>query len=116
LPVLTIEKNGKGVIDIDTVKGCTLGMTARPETGCYGECYAAKMAKWYGIDFATSVGRQFMGREHRDTLIRRLLTFRETWYRIGTFGDPCHDWKHTIAVIRALRWAKKTAVIIHERA
>ena len=27
LPVITIEKNGKGVIDIDTVKGCTLGMS-----------------------------------------------------------------------------------------
>ena len=112
LPVLTIEKNGKGVIDIDTVKGCTLGMRARPGVGCYSECYAAKTAKRYGIDFSTSVSRQFMGREHRDTLIKKLLTFPETWYRIGTFGDPCHDWKHTIAVIRALRWAKKTAVII----
>lgn len=112
LPVITIEKNGKGVIDVDTVKGCTLGMRARPGGGCYDECYAAKTAKRYGIDFATSVSRQFMGREHRDTLIKRLLTFPETWYRIGTFGDPCHDWTHTIAVIRALRWAKKTAVII----
>ena len=112
LPVITIERNRKGVIDVDTVKGCTLGMTARPGVGCYGECYAAKTAKWYGIDFTKSVSRQFMGREHRDTLIKKLLTFPETWYRIGTFGDPCHDWKHTVAVIRALRWAKKTAVII----
>lgn len=112
LPVITIERNGKGVIDVDTVKGCTLGMNARPGVGCYGECYAAKTAKRYGIDFATSVSREFMGREHRDALIKKLLTFPETWYRIGTFGDPCHDWRHTIAVIRALRWAKKTAVII----
>lgn len=112
LPVITIERNGKGVIDVDTVKGCTFGMRARPGVGCYGECYAAKTAKRYGIDFATSVSRQFMGREHRDTLIKKLLTFPESWYRIGTFGDPCHDWKHTIAIIRALRWAKKTAVII----
>lgn len=112
LPVITIERNGKGVIDVDTVKGCTLGMRARPGTGCYGECYAAKTAKRYGIDFSVSVGRQFMGREHRDSLIKKLLTFPETWYRIGTFGDPCHDWTHTVAIIRALRWAKKTAVII----
>lgn len=112
LPVITIERNGKGVIDVDTVKGCTLGMNARPGTGCYGECYAAKTAKRYGINFATSVSRQFMGREHRDSLIKKLLTFPESWYRIGTFGDPCHDWTHTIAVIRALRHAKKTAVII----
>ena len=112
LPVITIERNGKGVIDVDTVKGCTLGMNARPGVGCYDECYAAKTAKRYGIDFSTSVSRQFMGREHRDTLIKQLNTFPETWYRIGTFGDPCHDWKHTIAVIRALRFSKKTAVII----
>ena len=110
--VITIERNGKGVIDVDTVKGCSFGMKARPRGGCYDECYAAKTAKRYGLDFNTSVSRQFMGREHRDTLIKKLNTFPESWYRIGTFGDPCHDWKHTVAVIRALRWAKKTAIII----
>ena len=110
--VLTVSENGKGVIDIDTVKGCTLGMAAYPDGGCYGECYAAKTAALYGFDFAASVGRQFHGREHRDTLIKRLLDMSGAWYRVGTAGDPCHDWKHTIAIIQALRFAGKVAVIV----
>ena len=73
-PILTITENGKGVLDVDTVKGCTLGMKAHPDGGCYGECYAYKNAHTYGKDFHTSVSRQFIGREHKGTLmkIRRL--------------------------------------------
>jgi hypothetical protein len=110
--VLTISENGKGVLDVDTVKGCTEGMRAYPDGGCYGECYAAKTANQYGIDFATSVDRQIYGREHRGTLTAMLRDAKASWYRIGTAGDPSHNWKHTIAVIQALRFAGKPAVII----
>ena len=110
--LLTVDKNGKGVLDVDTVKGCTMGMRAYPDGGCYGECYAAKTATRYGIDFTKSVSRQFAGREHRDALIKLMLKMPDQWYRVGTAGDPCHDWTHTIAVMRALRWTKKTPVII----
>jgi hypothetical protein len=110
--ILTVCVNRKGVIDVDTVKGCTLGMLNYPIDGCYGECYAVKNARRCGIDFSESVTRQFSGREHRDTLVRHMLTLPGSWYRVGTAGDPCHDWTHTIAVIRALRWTKKTAVVI----
>ncbi len=112
LPVLTVAMNSKGVLDIDTVKGCAAGMRAYPGTGCYGECYAAKIAARYGIDFTKSVSRQFMDREHRDTLVRHIQKFPAKWYRVGVAGDPCHDWKHTIAVLRSLRWTGKTPVII----
>jgi hypothetical protein len=112
LPWLTMVENRKGVLDVDTVKGCTLGVRAYPKGGCYGECYAAKTAARYGIDFSTSVSRQFCGREHRDTLVKHMLPLPAKWYRVGTAGDPCHDWTHTIAVLRALRWTKKTAVVI----
>src|SRR5678809_1220036 len=44
LPILTATENQKGVLDVDTVKGCTLGMQAQPSGGCYGECFAAKTA------------------------------------------------------------------------
>jgi len=110
--VLTAVRNGKGVIDVDTVKGCTAGMTARPNGGCYGECYAAKTAARYGIDFTVSVKRKILEREHLGTLITLLQTFPETWYRIGVAGDPCHDWRHTLVVVRALRHAGKVPVII----
>jgi hypothetical protein len=110
---LTVSVNRKGVIDVDTVKGCTLGMRAYPETGCYGECYARKIALRNGIAFNVSISREFMDwREHRDTCIKQLLDQPAIWYRIGVMGDPCHDWDHTVAVVTALRHARKTAVII----
>lgn len=111
-PVLTITENLKGVVDVDTVKGCTLGTRAYPDGGCYGECYAYKNAKRYGIDFTKSVSRQWCGLWHRTTLLKLMLSHKASWYRIGTAGDPCHDWTHTIAIIRDFRWAKKTPVII----
>ena len=111
-PVLTVVENRKGVLDVDTVKGCTLGMKAYPGGGCYGECYAAKTAARYGIDFSTSVSRQFCGLWHRMTLIKLMIAHRSSWYRVGTAGDPCHDWTHTVSVLRDFRWAKKTPVII----
>jgi hypothetical protein len=110
--VLTVSENRKGVLDVDTVKGCTLGMRAYPQGGCYGECYAAKGAARYGIDFSTSVGRQFCDILHRSTIIKLMMTYPTTWYRVGTAGDPCHNWTHTIAILRELRWTRKTPVII----
>jgi hypothetical protein len=34
------------------------------------------------------------------------------WYRIGTAGDPCHDWDHTVAIVNALWHVHKVPVII----
>jgi hypothetical protein len=110
--VLTARLNGKGVLDVDTVKGCMVGMKNYPNGGCYGECYAYKTAHRYGIDFSQSVSRKFIGREHLNTITRIMNKISMTWYRIGTAGDPCHDWDNTITVINALRHTKKTAVII----
>jgi len=111
-PVLTVVENRKGVLDVDTVKGCSLGMAAYPNGGCYGECYAYKNAHQYGINFSLSVDRQFMGREHKGTLIKIMIQHPAQWYRIGTAGDPCHNWKHTVAIINALWHVHKIPVII----
>ena len=109
---ITAQVNDKGCMDVDTVKGCTMGM-ADKEGGCYHECYAAKIANRYGIDFGTSVKRGFVDRwQHRDIIVRQLRAHNASWYRIGVMGDPSHEWDHTIAVIRNLRPAEKTAVII----
>lgn len=110
---LTASINLKGVIDVDTVKGCTLGMNARPDAGCYDDCYAQRIAARYGIAFEQSVNRGFVDQyQHRDAIVRQLRAFPATWYRIGVMGDPCHDWQHTLNVIRHLRPAEMTAVII----
>jgi len=110
--VITVSQNRKGVLDVDTVKGCTMGMAAYPKGGCYGECYAYKNARTYGFDFTVSVSRQFMGREHKGTLIKSMNTCAVGWYRIGTAGDPCHDWKHTVAISWALWHTHKVPVIV----
>jgi len=111
-PFLTVSENRKGVLDVDTVKGCMLGMNAYPNGGCYGECYAAKNAALYGFYFTKSICRQLVSQWHRSTLTKVMLSFPQKWYRIGTAGDPCHDWTHTIAILRALRWTNKIPVII----
>jgi hypothetical protein len=114
LPILTVVENLKGVIDVDTVKGCSFGMKHYPNGGCYGECYAHKNAIRYGMDFSTSVTRRISGREHRGTLNGIMNQSQATWFRIGVSGDPCHDWENTLTVCRAFRYeyTKKTAVII----
>jgi hypothetical protein len=111
LPILTAVENQKGVLDVDTVKGCTLGMRAYPETGCYGECYAKKIAARYGIDFTTSVSRKLTPWSRR-TVFFAIRDFPASWYRIGTAGDPCHDWANTVEVCEAMKATGKIPVII----
>jgi hypothetical protein len=111
LPILTATENQKGVLDVDTVKGCTLGMRRYPDGGCYGECYAQKTAHQYGIDFSVSVSRKIDLRTW-DAVFCAVRDFRASWYRIGTAGDPCHDWDNTLEVCEALRPTGKVPVII----
>lgn len=111
LPILTVSENQKGVLDVDTVKGCTIGMQARPVGGCYGECYAAKTAHRYGIDFSVSVSRKLMPWD-RNEIFFTVKNYYASWYRIGTAGDPCHDWDNTLEVCEFLQPTGKTPVII----
>lgn len=111
-PVLTATENRKGVLDVDTVKGCICGMAAYPGGGCYGECYARKTAAMYGIDFSTSVPRKLFGAQHTNNIRSAVADHKATWYRVGTFGDPCHDWENTLSVCEALRFTNKTPVIV----
>jgi len=111
LPVLTAVENQKGVLDVDTVKGCTLGMRARPDGGCYGECYANKTAERYGIDFTVSVSRKLTP-WNRTTIFCTVRDHPAYWYRIGTAGEPCHDWDNTLEVCEYLQAAGKIPVII----
>jgi hypothetical protein len=111
LPILTITENGKGVIDCDTVKGCSCGLAKYPDGGCYGECYAYKAAKRYGIDFSVSISRKLLNSRF-SRCFDYIKNHPSAWYRIGVSGDPCHDWENTISVCEAFRNAGKTPVII----
>ena len=110
-PVLTAHKNGKGCLDVDTVKGCTLGMKAYPMGGCYSECYAYKNSIRYGFDFGVSVSRRLRPGSRADVF----CTVRDHaagWYRIGVAGDPSHDWENTVKVCEFLAPTRKLPVII----
>jgi len=110
-PVLTASENLKGVLDVDTVKGCYSGMAAYPGTGCYGTCYAATTAKLYKRDFTVAVSRLPAPWSWREVW-QKVKDFRGNWYRIGTAGDPCHDWDNTVEVCELLQSTGKHPVII----
>ena len=110
-PVATARVNGKGCLDVDTVKGCTLGMRKYPDGGCYGECYARKDAARYGIDFSVSISRRLTPNTRADVFCA-VRDHAANWYRIGVAGDPSHDWENTLAVCAFLRPTGKIPVII----
>jgi hypothetical protein len=111
LPVLTAALNRKGVLDVDTVKGCREGMRAYPVTGCYGACYAAKTARLYGRDFSVSVSRRPAPWAWRQVWAQ-VRDHPASWYRVGTAGDPSHDWDNTVEVCELLASSGKRPVII----
>lgn len=99
---LSVSVNRKGVVDVDTVKGCIAGMAARPEGGCYGACYAHKIARFRGIDFTHSVVRRVQGGTHAAGIERMVKRAPYGFFRVGTMGDPSHAWGHTVAVVEWL--------------
>lgn len=115
--VLTVDINEKGVVDVDTVKGCSAGMSARPGTGCYGGCYAAKIAKYRGLDFSRSVTRLVHGRAHAREIERKVSRAPQGFFRIGVMGDPCHAWEETVRTVEWLcEFARPVIITKHWRA
>lgn len=104
--VLTADVNNKGVLDVDTVKGCTAGMNARPGVGCYDGCYAAKIAKFRGIDFSVAVTRKVQSAAHAAQIERAVAAAPLGFFRVGTMGDPCHAWEETV---RTIEWLSEFA-------
>lgn len=107
--VLSVTLNRKGVLDIDTVKGCEKGMAAHPG-GCYGRCYAAKTASFYGYDFSKSVSRRVQAKDVAK-IEKAVRNYPAEWFRIGTMGDPCHDWDLTVQVAEWLSRIKIPVII-----
>jgi len=109
--VISASENRKGVLDVDTVKGCSFGLHRHPNGGCYGECYALKIARQYGVEFSRSVSRLPTPKAFRAVFFS-VQQFKASWYRIGTAGDPSCDWNNTISVIERLAPTGKTAIVI----
>jgi len=108
---LTVDVNEKGVLDLDTVKGCSLGIKDNPG-GCWGVCYAKKVADFRGLNFAVSVQRRIKGLTHARQLAKVILSYPFEFVRIGTMGDPSHAWLHTLTICKWLRGCHKIPVIV----
>lgn len=98
---LTVDINQKGVLDVDTVKGCTAGIAAHGEKGCYQACYASAIAKFRGIDFSRAVVRKVRSKAHAKAIEKAVKASPLGFFRIGTMGDPCHAWEETV---RTVEW------------
>lgn len=99
---ISLQKNGRGIWDLDTVKGCYYGIK-KNKNGCYSECYANKIAKRYNIDFSNSVLRSFKNKNHIQQIIKQINKSNVEFIRIGCSGDPSFNWDHTIKIIRQIR-------------
>jgi len=105
-----LQKNGRGIWDLDVSKGCASGMV---ETGgCYGQCYAAKSATRRGIDFSTTVLRDFKSRAHQQRIINEINNADMKFIRIGCSGDPSENWQHTFSILRKIASVNKEIVLI----
>lgn len=100
--IISLSKNGRGIWDLDTIKGCESGMLENPK-GCYNDCYSFKIANRYGIDFTKSIKRNFLNDIHRQSIIKQIEKIDMPFIRIGCSGDPSEDWEHTINIIKQIR-------------
>lgn len=94
---LSAEVNSKGVLDVDTVKGCLAINDV--DGGCYGSCYAAKIANFRGIDFSIPVVRMLHGYTHAKRIEDAVRAAPQGFFRVGTMGDPSFAWDHTINIV-----------------
>lgn len=120
---ITLVHNGRGCDILDTVKGCSVCGTTKPN-GCYGDCYAMRIASRYGINFSNPVSRNFdndspqlsfwgfSDNSHKQEIIHSIRNSKMPFVRIGDMGDPSENWEHTINVCKEVAIAGKTIVII----
>jgi hypothetical protein len=107
---ITLARNSRGCYILDTVKGCSI-VNSRPG-GCYGECYAANIAKRYRWDFGCPVSRAFADEKSKSVLIRQIQKASMPFIRIGEMGDPSEDWENTLSIVAQVSGYGKQVVII----
>lgn len=110
-PFISLEENAKGVLDLDVTKGCSHGTAADPR-GCYGNCYAARIAAARGLAFSPVVVRRFRNKAHFYSTMTAVLRSRKKFVRIGTAGDPSEAWEWTAKIVGWLASTGKSIVVI----
>lgn len=111
--IISLSKNERGIWDLDTIKGCKSGLLQN-ENGCYGDCYAYKTAKRYGIDFSKSIERYFINELHKNNIVKSIEKIDMPFIRIGCSGDPSENWEHTISIIEQLKTKKQLSLFSTE--
>lgn len=107
--IISLSKNERGIWDLDTIKGCASGL-AENQNGCYGDCYAYKTAKRYGINFGKSIERDFENESHKNSIVKQIEKIDMPFIRIGCSGDPSENWQHTLNIINKIRTTNQLAL------
>ncbi|MCP3683749.1 MAG: hypothetical protein GY861_13780 [bacterium] len=117
--VITLDKNARGCWCLDPLKGCSnklnkynsmLGFELQGNRGCYGICYANRIASGYGYDFSKIVKRNFIDDNHFNKIAGQLKDI--PFVRLGVSCDPSDNWDHTIEIIEKIRPYIKNIVVI----
>ena len=97
---LTVEENQKGVLDLDTVKGCTFGCQ-NCKKGCWGLCYAYKIATFRGIDFTKSVTRWLKTKRQIKEIGKKIFRSNKEFIRFYSIAlKSANETKFWLCLIR----------------
>lgn len=116
---ISLEQNSRGVFSLDPLKGCSnklnkintmLGFEVKGSRGCYGVCYANRIASSYGYDFGKAVKRDFVDKTHFKAIAKKLINI--PFVRLGVSCDPSDDWGHTIKIIEQIKPYQKNIVVV----
>ena len=106
---IELTQNFRGIWDLDPFKGCIYSKL-NDGGGCYGICYASKIAKSKGYDFSDVVKRYFIDDKHFTKISQQLKKIH--FVRLGVMCDPSFDWKHTLYIIDKIKPYQKNIVIV----
>ena len=118
---LTFTRNARGCYILDPIKGCNGVNAARPN-GCYGDCYAKRIADRYRINFAPKMrmiqpekNYHLFGvtsNDHRAAIAHEVSKIESPFFRMGDMGDTSMDWVHTLSIAQDFKYLGKKIVII----
>ena len=107
--IITLSQNSRGVWDLDPFKWCPYWLKLN-KNWCYGNCYAAKIARLRWFDFWKLVKRDFKDEKHLQSIWKKLSKI--PFVRLWVSCDPSSDWDHTISIIKKIKPYIKNIIII----
>src|SRR3990172_5214186 len=97
---IELVKNKRGCWELDPFKGCSYGVLNNGK-GCYGICYAARLAESKGYDFSKVVYRDLISEKQFREITKQLQVI--PFVRLGVMCDPSYDWEHTLNIIDKIK-------------